>query len=127
MLDGVDLVADEKLICSFANKWLEKFEDRNISYLEIIDGTMGDECKTLGFEMDCGRAFTEKYGDAINNHNALCKMTKDITDIYLLGSAIFSKWRYFNHWAYSGAEILEPQNREWFLIALNRLHLLSSR
>ena len=35
------------------------------------------------------------------------------------------KWRYFNHWAYDAAEILAPQNRAWFILALGRLVLLS--
>ena len=48
-----------------------------------------------------------------------------MTDIPLLGSAIYSQWRYFNHWAYTGAEILEPKNRAWFILALSRLALLS--
>ena len=48
-----------------------------------------------------------------------------MTDIPLLGSAIYSQWRYFNHWAYTGAEILEPENRAWFILALSRLALLS--
>lgn len=48
-----------------------------------------------------------------------------MTDITLLGSAIYSQWRYFNHWAYTGAEILEPQNRAWFILALSRLAMLS--
>ena len=34
-------------------------------------------------------------------------------------------WRYFNHWAYDAAEILAPQNRAWFILALGRLALLS--
>lgn len=44
----------------------------------------------------------------------------------LLGSAIYSRWRYFNHWAYTGEEILEPQNRNWFITALTRLEKLSA-
>lgn len=52
-------------------------------------------------------------------------MIDDVTDIFLLGSAIYSQWRYFNHWAYSGEDILEPQNRAWFISAFSRLALLS--
>ncbi|MBQ8418520.1 MAG: hypothetical protein IJX10_07840 [Phascolarctobacterium sp.] len=119
-------MADKKLIYDFASKWLEKFEDRNINYLEIIDGTMGDECISLGFEMDCGRAFSDLYGEAIKDYEKLNIIIEEVTDIYLLGSAILSQWRYFNHWAYSGAEILEPKNREWFIIALRKLIILST-
>ena len=55
----------------------------------------------------------------------LDRVIDDVTDTHLLGSAIYSRWRYFNHWAYDGAEILEPENRAWFILALNRLALLS--
>lgn len=54
-------------------------------------------------------------------HEALDRIIDNVMDIPLLGSAIYSQWRYFNHWAYSGAEILEPENRAWFLLALERL------
>lgn len=86
---------------------------------------MADDCVALGFEMDCGHSFSEKYGQAANNHEALDSIIDDVTDIPLLGSAIYSQWRYFNHWAYDGAAILEPQNRAWFILALSRLALLS--
>ena len=83
------------------------------------------DCDALGFEMDCGHAFSEKYGNAANNHEALDRIIDDVTDISLLGSAIYSQWRYFNHWAYDAAEILEPKNRAGFILALSRLALLS--
>lgn len=118
-------VADMKQIHDFAVKWCDKFRDQNINYLELVDHFMADDCAALGFEMDCGHAFSEKYGQAANNHEALDKIIDDVTDIPLLGSAIYSQWRYFNHWAYTGAEILEPQNRAWFILALSRLALLS--
>lgn len=121
------MITNFEQINNFASKWIEKFSDKRINYLELIECEFGDECVAVGFKMDCGCAFTEKYGEAISNYNELYKMIEDVTDVYLLGSAIFSKWRYFNHWAYSGAEILEPQNRNWFLIALDRLRVLSSR
>lgn len=46
---------------------------------------------------------------------------ENVNDISLLGSAIYSRWRYFNHWAYDAAEILSMSNRSWFIIAFNRL------
>ena len=118
-------MADMKQIHDFAVKWCDKFRDQNINYIELVDHYMADDCDTLGFEMDCGHAFSEKYGNAANNHEALDRIIDDVTDIPLLGSAIYSQWRYFNHWAYTGAEILEPQNRGWFILALSRLALLS--
>jgi hypothetical protein len=118
-------VADMKQIHDFAVKWCDKFRNRNIKYIELIDHWMADDCAALGFEMDCGHAFSEKYGQAVNNYEALDRIIDEVTDIPLLGSAIYSQWRYFNHWSYTGAEILEPQNRAWFILALSRLAFLS--
>jgi len=75
--------------------------------------------------MDCGHAFVEAYGDAFNDFETLKKVIDNVMDVYLLGSAIYSKWRYYNHWAYSGNEILEPENRAWFVLALERLSKLA--
>lgn len=119
------MVADMKQIHDFAVKWCDKFRDPNSNYIELVDHFIADDCAALGFEMDCGHAFSEKYGQASSNHEILNRIIDDVTDIHLLGSAIYSRWRYFNHWAYDGAEILQPENRSWFILALNRLALLS--
>ena len=116
---------DMKQIHDFAVKWCDKFRDQNINYIDLVDHFMADDCAALGFEMDCGHAFSERYGQAANNNEALDRIIDDVTDIPLLGSAIYSQWRYFNHWAYDAAEILAPQNRAWFILALSRLALLS--
>lgn len=83
-------MADMKQIHDFAVKWCDKFRDQNINYIELVDHYMADDCDTLGFEMDCGHAFSEKYGNAANNHEALDRIIDDVTDIPLLGSAIYS-------------------------------------
>ena len=101
-------------IHEFAVKWINKFRDQKINYMELIAHYMADECAELGFEMDCGHAFERVYGKAVSNSEELDKVIDDITDISLLGSAIYSRWKYFNHWAYNGAEILELKNRAWF-------------
>lgn len=116
---------DMKQIHDFAVKWCDKFRDKNTNYIELVDHFMADDCAALGFEMDCGHAFSEKYGQAANNHEALDRIIDDVTDIPLLGSAIYSRWRYFNHWAYDAAEILSAENRTWFILALSQLALLS--
>lgn len=116
---------DMKQIYDFAVKWCDKFRDQNINYKELVNHYMADDCAALGFEMDCGNAFFEKYGNAINSYEALDKIIDDVNDISLLGSAIYSRWRYFNHWAYTGEEILKWKNREWFILALSRLASLS--
>lgn len=118
-------MADMKAIHGFAVKWYDKFCNQNVNYIELVDHYLADDCVALGFVMDCGQAFSEKYGQAANNHESLDKIIDEVTDIPLLGSAIYSRWRYFNHWAYSGAEILEPGNRAWFVSAFRRMAALS--
>lgn len=118
-------MADMKEIHEFAVKWCDKFRDQKINYIELVDHYMADDCAALGFDMDCGHAFSEKYGNASNDSEALDKIIDDVNDIPLLGSAIYSQWRYFNHWACSGEEILETKNRTWFILALSRLALLT--
>ena len=112
-------------ISNFSKKWICKFSDPRIDYRELVDCYFADECDELGFVMDCGYSFSEKYGSAVHDQAALVRIINDVTDVQLLGSAIYSRWRYFNHWAYSGDEILESQNREWFIVALNRLRELA--
>lgn len=60
---------------------------------------MGDDCAALGFKMDSGNAFSKKYGDAAYDYEELDEIIDNVNDISLLGSAIYSRWRYFNHWA----------------------------
>lgn len=81
-------MADLKQIREFAVKWYDKFSDKKTNYIELVDHYLADDCEALGFEMDCGHAFTEKYGDAASNSDALDRIIDDVDDIPLLGSAI---------------------------------------
>lgn len=112
---------ERKDVYNFAVKWNEKFRDSDIDYIELVDNYLADDCSALGFEMDCGHAFEEKFEIAVYDARALDTIIGNVNDISLLGSAIYSRWRYFNHWAYDVAEILSMHNRSWFIIALNRL------
>ena len=114
-----------KQVHDFATKWTDKFRDQKINYIELVDHYMADDCEALGFQMDCGHAFLEKYGNAASKFDELNRVIDEITDFSLLGSSIYSRWRYFNHWAYDAASILEPENRSWFILALSRLAVLS--
>lgn len=118
---------DMEQVHNFAVKWCDKFRDQKINYIELVDRYMADDCVALGFEMDCGNAFAEKYGKAVNDYEELDKIIDDVKDIKLLGSAIYSRWRYFNHWAYMGKEILDFKNRLWFILALSRLAILTGK
>jgi len=78
---GCTIVADVKQIHDFAVKWCDKFRDQNINYIDLVEHYMADDCAALGFEMDCALAFSEKYGNAANNHEALDRVIDDVTDI----------------------------------------------
>ena len=94
-----------KQVHDFATKWIDKFRDQKINYIELVDHYMADDCEALGFQMDCGHAFSEKYGNATSKYDELNRVIDEITDISLLGSAIYSQWRYFNH-GYVGVPLL---------------------
>ncbi|MEG0694100.1 MAG: hypothetical protein RR444_13690, partial [Oscillospiraceae bacterium] len=87
-------------IHSFAIKWFNLFCNIKTICSEVEDTSFADECFTLGFEMDCGKAFETAYPDvkAFTDYRELDKIVEGITDIAILGSAIFSKWRYLTHW-----------------------------
>ncbi len=116
-----------KQIHSFATKWLNKFLDAKTNYIELVDHYMADDCRALSFTMDMGSSFKNKYKVAAGLTSSLYNVIDQVTDISVLGNAIYSRWRYFNHWAYDAKEIMEPENREWFIIALLRLGELSIR
>lgn len=118
-------MAEIKAIHDFAVKWRNKFQAPSINDVDLSIYLMGDDCDALGFEMDCGYAFSEKYGKVSNNVEDFVKIINNVIDIPLLGSVIYSRWRYFTHWAYASEEIFAPENREWFILALNRLAQIS--
>ncbi len=105
---------------NFAIKWKNKFLDENTDYMELVDMQFSIDCEKLGFDMDCGEAFHKLYGN-----EKLENIIDNIDDVSLLGSAIYSQWRYFNHWAWDASEILEEPNKKWFLLVLNRFEQLS--
>ena len=117
----------KKAVYDFALKWHEKFSRSDIDCIELVDHFLADDCEKLGFKMDCGNSFSELYGKAVHDSNELKLIINRINNISLLGSAVYSRWRYFNHWAYDAESILEDKNRQWFLLALDRLMYLSSK
>lgn len=112
----------------FAIKWLTRFKSSEIhKYLISDDTSFANECFELGFDMDCGKSLISAYPDqnVFDDYQVFQTIIDKINDIHILGSAIFSKWRYFNHWAYSSEKITLPENKQWFILALERLVKLS--
>lgn len=83
-----------------------------------LDGDMF----ALGFNMDCGEEFLQRYPEG-NTLEGLRAVIAEIDDAPLLGSGIFSHWRYVTHWTWEG----EPseEDLEWFRLAVKRLEELA--
>ena len=118
--------ADKQEINRFARKWLELFSSPRTPEPDLAENTpFGEECFALGFTMDCGKSFEFEYPELFRsrdpdanpfaNADSLRRMIDRVNDAELLGAAIFSQWRYFNHWANA------PIDREWFVVAFTRL------
>lgn len=121
-------MADNKMIHEFAVLWFSKFRDTKTTGYDLAeDPSFADTCFSFDFKMDCGEAFIASYSpNTFNDYRELDKIIDSVDDIPLLGSAIFSKWRYFNHWAYDPNEITEADSRAWFITAFSRLERLTA-
>ena len=98
------------------------FSNNDTNYLKLMDdSSFAEDCCLFGWEMDCGEAFFNKY--QCESFNAALSYISQENTIALLGSLLFSHWRYFNHWAYSGSEILEYKG--WFVLVLERIKELT--
>lgn len=113
-------------ILNFSEKWIRKFQDKNMNFYDIFDtDEFSNECRRLKFEMDCGKSFEDKYSsDAFRHLDCLKKIINTVDDINVLGNAIFSQWRYFNHWSYSHPD---EDDITWFITALTRLDELVNK
>jgi hypothetical protein len=119
-------MVNNKQIHEFAIKWFEKYRNSKTTELEVIEN-FADECFACGFKMDCGKSFEDAFPNtkAFEDYTQFNKLIDQVDNIQLLGSTIFSKWRYITHWSYCD-DLLSPENRPWFIIALSRLAVLSS-
>ena len=123
----VKLLSTNNLI-EFSQKYIDYFSndfgrDRSSYYRFFESQDFPDACISLGFEMDCGQSFIAAYGEeAWRSLAKLSAIIEKIDDVNLIGSALFSQWRYFNHWSYSDAS---DEDRKWFLILFKRLNDLA--
>lgn len=120
-------MTDFKKICAFSDKWLKKFSDKEPKLCDLMDYSMADDCLGLGFSLESGHEFIRKYGNETSKLANLKEIIEDINEINLLGSVIFLKWRYFNHWSYDQSEILKEDNINWFILALSHLYHLAAK
>lgn len=116
------MVDDKRKIHDFAIKYHNLYSSPQTKDRDV-ESTFAEECRALGFQMDCGESFQKEYHVVLNSAEELDKIIDDVSDPYLLGSAIFSEWRYITHWSMVGedADLLSVEHRKWFIIAFARL------
>ena len=118
-------MAENKKVCDFAYRWWRIFGDSETTDRDLSDN-FEKECRGLDFQMDCGEKFRTKYGEkAFYDSTALDSVIGNVSDEMLLGSAVYSKWRYITHWTQQS--LLDSENRKWFTMALDRLRVISDR
>lgn len=119
---------DRKAVHAFAEQFLGAYRSSSpampISF--YLNEAFGETCERLGFAMDRGEAFIRAYSSrAFFEAEALARCVNEIRDAALLGSAIFSKWRYLTRWCEAPLEQEEAHER-WFLLAFLRLGQLTA-
>ena len=112
----------KKAIYLFADRWVKKLSEKPDEH--DFELSFGNDCIKLGFQMDCGNEFNKRYPGCLNAHDEKLELVIDeIVDVDLLGSAVFSYWRYLTHWA--GPYQLEGEVCKWFLLALKRMRTIT--
>ena len=110
---------NNKRVHSFAARALKQIDAHNKNFYD-----WGDEFEKLGFDMDFGNEFCKVYPLALESSSELEKIIDKVSDIALLGSAIYSKWRYAVYWQL--VIDVSEDDRAWFKIALEHLLLISA-
>lgn len=107
-------------INDFITKWQPILTTWNSS---VEDPQFAEDCWSIGFEMDGGESITALYPEKNWMRAAVLRDNLDlIVDVKVLGSAIFSLWRYHTH----GCGPLDDDTIEWFSIAFDRLRELNA-
>lgn len=120
ILDREDLAENGK-IYSFAMVWMQMYKNHAVTpgfYFEDIE-YVGDGMRELGFRMDAFESLKALgYAENINSLTDWKRILKKITDVQLLGNAIYSQWRYWNHWAMAP---MDEDDYQWFVESFARL------
>lgn len=113
-----------KEIYAFAKYYFNIYRNPKSTNFQVEEG-FADKCFSLGFKMDTGVSFLEKFPKAFDNVEELDKIIDRVDDAHFLGTAIFSMWRYITHWSYC-SHPLDPEFRPWFISAFGRLMTITS-
>lgn len=76
----------------FAKKWLDIFNNSSTIHKCLFNNFLAEDCEKIGFKMDCGKSFIDKYGKSFYNYIELDSNINKINDIELIENAIYSKW-----------------------------------
>ena len=115
-------LAANAIINSFAKKWREII---SASYDDIANGEFSEECFALGFGMDLGESLKKAFpGINVEKAAGFKAVVGSIDDVFFLGTAIFSYWRWLTHWMGWG-EIYSDDAKEWFTLAFDRLEKIT--
>lgn len=122
LINGISI---KKFTEKYIDYFLNNFDPESASYYDLFDSRLfPHECWSLGFEMNCGKSITEAYGEEIwASEKDLSMVIDKMKDLRIMGSALFSKWRYFSHWSWDKAT---EEDKEWFLMLLRRMQELAS-
>ena len=113
-----------KEIYAFAKYYFNLYRNPKSTNFQVEEG-FADKCFSLGFEMDTGVSFLEKFPKAFDSVEELDKIIDRVDDAHFLGTAIFSMWRYITHWTYC-SHPLDTDFRPWFISAFGRLMTITS-
>ena len=112
----------KKAVFLFADRWIRFFQSEDKSEHEFSE-RFGEECIAQHFQMDCAHEFERRYPGCFKiNHNKLKETIVSIVDVDLLGSAVFSQWRYLTHW--SMGHSLDKDTCNWFITILSQMREL---
>lgn len=119
-------LASNQKIRRFALLWMQMYKNHASTpgyFFEDVS-FVGEGLADLGFEMDCGESFKTAFPNCnLGDCEAWKRIVNQIDSVQLLGDAIFSQWRYWNHWSNTP---MEEADFEWFVIAFSRLAELAT-
>ena len=102
----------------FSVKWYDAFSKWDGTGKLFDETAFSQDASACGFYMDCGNMFKKvfpEYAYGTTDIRSMLDENKDI-DLQLIGSELYSQWRYFNHWAMTGPS---EKDIQWFLDMLD--------
>lgn len=104
-------------LCRFVKRFEDSLDGPTRDFHALAHDMFG-----LGWHMDFGEAFAGAYPRS-GTAEGLREDIDTIDDVGLLGSGVFSRWRYITHWKYDS--VPDEDDLEWFRLALGRLRELA--